>query len=412
MLRIGRQGVGSDLADFRSGAFRLFFTSRTVSMVGDMMRPIVMVAAVLEAGYGVSGAGYALAAEMVPYAMFVLLGGALADRYTPRRMMISADVLRLVTMGTLAASFAFGQPQLWHILALLALTGLGAAAFQPGVASVIPQIAPDVQRGNAVLRVSESAMTVIGPAVAGLLLAFTDAWVVILLDAVTFAVSALCLSRLRLGKSGLSETPLIRGLAEGWREFRSRQWLWGTIVVWMCGGLLSRGPSQTLGASLITSERSASIYGLIMAVFGVGHMVGGLLALRVQPRRPLVTGAVATATFALSPLAVALGLPTPITAFGYFIHGAGATFWLVMWHSTIQTQVPREALSRVHAYDVAGSRAVTPVGQALAGPVGEHMGLQTVLFAAAAFGAMVPAALLSIPGIRQLRRREATSGTT
>lgn len=402
---------GDDFADLRTTPYRLFFTSRTVSTLGDMMRPVVVVAAVVEAGYGATGVGFALAAEMVPYALFVLFGGVLADRYSPRRMMIGADVLRFLTTGLLAAGFAFGTPPLWQILVLLGLNGLGSGLFQPGVASVIPRVSSDVLRGNAILRLSESVMTVLGPAFAGVLLAVTDPWSGMAVDAITFAVSAICLWRLRIQETTTEKVSLRRGLGQGWREFRSREWLWGTIVVWMWSGLLCRGPSQTLGASFIVAERGATTYGIVMAIYGAGNVVGGFAALRRRPPRPLVSGAAAVTTFAMSPLVVLCGLPTPWIALGFFVHGVGATFWLVLWHSTIQTHVPPDALSRVHSFDVAGSRVATPVGRAVAGPASELMGLRPVLAVAVVTAVAVPAALLSIPAVRAIRANSADEET-
>lgn len=399
--------MGIVSAELRNPQYRLFFVARSVSLMGDMMRPVIITAAVLSAGYGATGVGYALAAEMVPFAMFVLFGGALADRFTPKRMMVFADLLRLAAMGMLTALLALGTPPLWQILVLLALSGLGTALFQPGVASVVPRVSNDVQKGNALLGVSESMMGVLGPALAGVLLAVAAPWTALALDAASFAVSGFLLLRLDLSDTPRREGSLLSGLGEGWREFSSRSWLWGTIVIWMVGGLLSRGPNQTLGASLIVTEFGASTFGVIMAIFGLGNVVGALVVLRTKPSRPLFFGSMAVTTFVLSPLVVALGLSAPAIAAGYFIHGIGATFWVVLWHTTVQTQVPPHAVSRVHAYDVAGSLAVVPVGRALAGPVGELVGLRTVLYVAAAAGVAVSAALLSMPAIRTLRRRDA-----
>jgi predicted MFS family arabinose efflux permease len=249
-------------------------------------------------------------------------------------------------------------------------------------------------------------MGVAGPALAGLILAVSSAPTALALDTVSFAVSAFCLWRLRLPDTPQSATTLFSGIGEGWREFKARNWLWGTILIWMVGGLLSRGPQQTLGASVLISDFGASAFGLIMAVFGVGNVVGGLIALRTKPSRPLFAGAMAVMSFTLSSLTVALNLPAFVIAAGYFAHGVGATFWVVMWYTTVQTHVPAHAVSRVHAFDVAGSLAVTPFGRALAGPVGELVGLRTVLFVAAIAGVAVSGALLSVPAVRNLRRRD------
>lgn len=118
--------------------FRLLFAARTVSVFGDqMLVPTTVTVAVLQSGYGITGVGYALAAHTAPLALLVIFGGALADRFTPVRVMVAADIARSILHGALAVAFAVGEPALWQILTVLALSGTGAAAFQPGYVSVI-----------------------------------------------------------------------------------------------------------------------------------------------------------------------------------------------------------------------------------------------------------------------------------
>lgn len=210
--------------------FRLFFIARTAALFGDGMIPVALTAGLLGAGRPHSSVGFALAAWMGPLALFVLFGGVLADRFTPRRMMIIADALRLVGASVLAISFATGNPPLWAVYALSSVAGVGAALFQPGVASTVPRVALDVQRGNAVLRVSEALMTMAGPAFAGLLVGLASAGAVYAANASTFAVSGVCLFLLRLAPTPSDEAPrgtFVAELVDGWREFRARSWLWG-----------------------------------------------------------------------------------------------------------------------------------------------------------------------------------------
>lgn len=95
-------------------------------------------------------------------------------------------------------------------------------------------------------------------------------------------------------------------------------------------------------------------------------------------------------------------------AAGAVVAGAGMSFWGVMWATSIQTQVPRDVLNRIHAYDVAGSLAMTPVGQALAGPAAGVFGTRHVLLAGGVTTVLVAAALLSVPAIRGLIRVDST----
>ncbi|MGO4424647.1 MFS transporter, partial [Streptomyces sp. MCAF7] len=177
--------------------FRLFFTARTTSLLGDAMLPVAITSAVIRAGYGASGVGYALAALIAPFAALIIFGGVLSDRFGARRLMVVSDTGRLCSQAVLALLFLRGTPQLWQILALLALIGAGSAIFQPGVASITPRIAQDVQKANATLRISESVTAVIGPSLAGLLLAISSPATVVALDALTYGVSGVCLLLLR-----------------------------------------------------------------------------------------------------------------------------------------------------------------------------------------------------------------------
>lgn len=107
-----------------------------------------------------------------------------------------------------------------------------------------------------------------------------------------------------------------------------------------------------------------------------------------------------------------LGLDVPAMAAGAAVAGAGMSFWSVMWATTVQTQVPPDVLNRIHAYDVAGSLAMMPVGQALAGPSASALGTANVLMIAGVMSLAVAAILLAVRPIRDLERAdEPTAGS-
>ncbi|MFE7787967.1 MFS transporter [Streptomyces sp. NPDC057460] len=387
--------------------FRLFFIARTAALFGDGMIPVALTAGLLGAGRPHSSVGFALAAWMGPLALFVLFGGVLADRFTPRRMMIIADALRLVGASALAISFATGNPPLWAVYALSSVAGVGAALFQPGVASTVPRVALDVQRGNAVLRVSEALMTMAGPAFAGLLVGLASAGAVYAANASTFAVSGVCLFLLRLAPMPSDEAPrgtFVAELVDGWREFRARSWLWGVIAIWTVYGFTVMGPMLPLTAVEVTEAHGSGAYGVMMAVNGAGSVLGGLLALRLRPRRPLAAGAIALTGVCVNLVVLGLGMPVFALGVGQFVAGAAFAFWLVMWSTTVQTHVPPEALNRLHAYDVAGSLLMLAAGRALAGPVADAVGAPEVLLAGAVINALVVGVLLAARPIRRLER--------
>ncbi|MFJ9521671.1 MFS transporter [Kitasatospora sp. NPDC101801] len=409
-LRVERETAALP-SPWRSGRFRLFFTARSTSLLADGMLMVSLTTAVLGAGYGAGGVGYALAAWMAPIVLLVLFGGVLADRFTPQVMMVGADVVRMVAMLALAALLTGTEVRLWHVMALLALSGAATAMFQPGLASMIPQVAEDIQRANALLRISEAICTLLGPGLAGLLVAYWDVAGSFVVIALAYACSAFGLAPLRkLGTAPeRSEESMSRRLVTGWQEFRSRSWLWGVIAVWAVYGLFVFGPALPLGAALLTEQHGAGGYGWIASADGAGTIVGGLLGMRVRPRRPLIAGACAMFFFSLNPLAPAIGWNFALTAFTGVLAGCGFAFWGVMWATSVQSHIPLAVLSRVSAYDVAGSIMVIPLGRALAGPAADRFGADHVLLFSAAVGILCIGVMLAVPAVRALGRAPAAA---
>ncbi|MGV9886636.1 MFS transporter [Streptomyces sp. NPDC003395] len=410
--------TGSGAARATSGVwsrdFALFFAARAVARLGDTMLPVALAAGLLEHGYGAGAVGLAMAATAAAFAGLVVFGGVIADRFSTRKLMIGADLVRLGTQSLAAALFFADHVVLWEICAIGFANGVAGAVFQPGVASTVPRLATDIQGANGAIRIAESAAQLAGPALAGLLVGFASPGGVFAAHAATYAISALCLLLIRLPAPVPGEGPQRRGarafradLVEGWRGFRARTWLWGVIAVWCLYMIAVWGPSVPLVAAEVVQHHGPRAYGLVNSALGAGTVIGGLLALRLRPRRMLRAGGIALFGFAAFPAAVGAGLGVPAMAAGAAVAGAAMSFWGVMWATTVQTQVPAEVLNRIHAYDVAGSLAMMPVGQALAGPAASALGTSHVLLVSAAMSLVVAAALLAVPAIRGLVRADA-----
>ncbi|MEU7576311.1 MFS transporter [Streptomyces sp. NPDC041068] len=384
-----------------------------------MMAPVALAAGLVLSGYGAGVVGAVLASMTACFAGFIVFGGVIADRVDSRALMIGADVVRVVVQVVMAGLFFTGHIVVWQICLLSAVNGVCGALFQPGLATLIPRIAADVQGANGAIRTVESLMTMAGPAVAGALVGLTEPGGIFLAYAVTYLASAVCLALLRLpaadssvaAKENLARTSFRSDLVQGWQEFRSRTWLWGVIVIWMALMLLSWGPMVPLIATEVVAEHGPRTLGLVNSAMGAGMVAGALVAMRVRPVRPLRAGSFALLLYWLQPASVALGLPVPLIAAGLAAAGAANAFWGVMWTTSVLTQVPTEVRSRVHAYDVAGSVAMLPVGQALAGPASEIFGAREVLGFSAVMSVGVAVALLSVPAIRNLRKVEGRGAT-
>ncbi|MFD0395413.1 MFS transporter [Streptomyces nogalater] len=393
--------------------FALFFTARAVARLGDTMLPVALAAGLLQHGYGAGAVGVAMAATAAAFAGLVVFGGVIADRFSTRRLMIGADLVRLGTQSLAAGLFFAGHVVLWQICAVGIVNGVAGAVFQPGVASTVPRLAADVQGANGAIRIAESAAQLAGPAVAGVLVGLASAGASSprTPPPTRSARCACCCSGCPAPRGARAATgPALRAfradLVDGWREFCSRAWLWGVIAVWCLYMIAVWGPTVPLVATEVVGQHGAGAYGLVNSALGAGTVIGGLLALRLRPRRMLRAGALSLFAFFGFPATVGAGLGVPAMAAGAALAGAGMSFWGVMWATTVQTQVPADVLNRIHAYDVAGSLAMMPVGQALAGPAAGALGTGHVLLTAAAVSLIVAVILLATPAIRDLVRAE------
>jgi hypothetical protein len=136
---------------------------------------------------------------------------------------------------------------------------------------------------------------------------------------------------------------------------------------------------------------------------GVGALLGGVIAMRARPRRPLVAAGVAYSLFVLPLAFLALGAPVVVLAVGALFGGLATMLGNSVWESTLQAHVPAESLGRVSAYDWFGSLALNPIGMAIWGPIAVAVGLHETLWIAVVALVCVSGALLAAPAIRQLR---------
>ncbi|WP_442785569.1 MFS transporter [Actinacidiphila sp. DG2A-62] len=403
-----RNGGLPDPGRLWSANFRLYFTARSVAMLGDTMLPVALSAGLLSYGYSAGDIGLVMAASTACFAGLVVFGGVFADRFNARAMMIGADLVRVCSQSLAAYLFLTHRVRLWEVAVIAVVNGTAAAMFQPGVASTVPRVAADVQGANAVTRTAESTAGLLGPAFAGVLIGLTSPGAVFVVHASTYATSAACLVLLRLAplppRVSRAVSTFRTDLAEGWREFRARTWMWSVIVVWMVYMVCMVGPFTPLAAGQLIPAHGAGAYGLVNSALGGGTAAGALLAMRLRARRPLRAGSFAVFATCLMPLSVGLALPVPAVCGCVFVAGVGSAYWGVNWATSVQTQVPGDILNRIHAYEVAGSVAMVPVGQALAGPAAAAFGASHVLLAGSAVAVTVATTLLCVPAIRDLRR--------
>lgn len=387
--------------------FRLLFAGQATSMLGDGIVPVAVAFTVLELSGSASALGLVLAAGSLPTVLLVLVGGVAADRLSRRWVMQVSDAVRAVTQGTIAFLLLTDAAELWHLVVLIGIWGTGAAFFRPAYVGIVPEVvAPEhLQQANGLLGVSRNFGTILGPALAGVLVATIGPGWAFAVDAATFAVSAICvaaMSRVRSVARDSSQTMLTE-LREGWVEFTSRGWLVAVVVWAALFHFAVLAPFQVLGP--VVSESSlggAGAWGVISAALGAGSVAGGLVVLRLRVTRPLVVACFGLVTFAAPLALLAIPASTALVALGALVAGAGVSVFSVLFMTVMQEQVPLESLSRVSAYDWFGSLALLPIGLALVGIVADATSTSAVLVFGATWMVVSTVAVLCSVDVRRI----------
>ena len=354
--------------------------------------------------------GYVLAARTVPMVLFILVGGIWADRLPRHHVMVVSNVLSGVSQAAVAALLFSGHAQIWQIAVLAAVNGASSAFFFPASTGIIPQTVPEplLQQANAVLRLGRNGSVIVGGAIAGFVVYATSPATGIAVDAATFLVAAALTAAIRLPRSvHMESSNFLADLTLGWREFTGRAWLWAIVIQFGFVNAVQQGSEGVLGPAVSKDHyHGAAGWGLIGAAQAVGLVIGGVLMLRLRPRRMLL---VATLGFLLSaPLLFGLAIPLPLATVLLLgvLAGIGMETFGVLWDTTMQQEIPQDRLSRVYSYDALGSFALIPLGLAVAGPVAEAVGTRATLFAAGLISLTATLAVLLVGDVRELRRRE------
>lgn len=405
-----------NLGVLRESHFRLLFLGQATSFLGDGIVGVALAFAVLDLTGSVADLGLVLAARLAPLVVVLLVGGVFADRLSRRAVMVSADAVRFAGQGLLATLVLSGTAQLWQIILLQAVHGAASAFFLPAVTGLVVQTVARgrLQEANALRTFAQSAGFIAGPPLAGVLVATVGAGSAIALDAATFAVSAACLAVLRVPRGEPSPTnTLLRDLAEGWGAYVSRRWLIGANALAALGNLLVLAPFFVLGPAVARSELGgATAWGLILAAYGVGALVGAAAALRLRPRRPLLVGLGMVVLWAPPLALLARGAPAWVVAAFAVLAGSQITLLNTLWETALQQLIPARFLSRVVAYDWVTAIVFQPLGYVAAGALAENgIGVAGTLWLGAGAAVALCAAVLLLPDIRRLEVTPTSSAT-
>ena len=394
--------------------FRLLLADRLIAPASVGFSLVGVSFAVLKATNSPAALSYVLAAQIAPSLVFALIGGVAADRFPPQRVIVAANLLMALGEGTFGVLVLTGNPPLWAMIGLEAVTGTGVAVFYPASQALLPRLVPSekLQEASAISRLVMNIGQMSGAAAAGLLVAAAGAgWALVLCGIGMLGTVPLLLAirgsrpvpghEARLAEGDAPARSMLTELREGWSEFRSHTWLW--VIVAQFGVVLMAwyGAFSVLGPVVAREHLGGpAAWGAITAADAFGLIAGGLAALWFTPRRPLLFVVLTGGAIAISPLSLAMVLPLPAVCLASFGLGVFVEMMMVQWTVTMARNIPPDKLARVSSYDVLGSVMAMPVGALIAGPLGAAIGASSAQYAAAAV-IVVASALALIP--REIR---------
>ena len=386
--------------------FRLLFTATTVTTIGDRLGGIALAFAVLDLPGGTAtDLGIVLGVRQGVNAAVVLAGGVVADRLPRNLVLTGASVVQGASQAVTALLVLSGHATVAWLVVLAGIYGAGNALVVPAEVGLVPQtVSPArLQQANALQGLSRNVVGVLGPALGGVLVVAGSPGVALGVDALSFFACAVLLARIRVPRREQRGAGFFHELREGWQEFTAHTWLWSTVLLFGVGNLMFTAVG-VLGP-LVSKEDlgGAGAWATILTAGGAGSVLGGVLALRLRPSRPLLVACVAPAPIVLGPLLLAAAAPVWAISTASFLAGAGLSVHLALWFTVFQREIPEQAQSRVSSYDALGSFVFMPLGYAIVGPVAAAIGVDQTLVAAAAIELACQLIILAIPSVWSIR---------
>ena len=396
------------LSPLRERPYRLLWTARTVSSIGDALIPITVVFAILRSGGTAGTVGEVLTCEALGQVLMLPVGGVWSDRLSRRLVLMTTDAIQAVCYGLLAFMIFSHHAAAWQFAAVYTVAGMAWAFFVPASSALVPDLVGGdrLQPANAMLGLSGSVSSVLGPAAAGVLLAVSSPGTAILIDSGSFVVSFALIARVHVPpKAEHSGNRFLADLLGGWRALSARRWYLANLLAYGCSNFALAFVFVLGPVVMQDGHGGATAWSAIMVTGSVGSIIGGLLALRYRPKRPLVTGDLSSVISVLPIVAIAFTLPTPYIALGMAVMFSGFSLFNEVWAATQQQLFPKEILARITSLDWMVSLVAMPVGYAAVAPVAQAVGVRTTLVIAAIL-VTVPLSLVAfLPGVRSVRRR-------
>jgi MFS family permease len=386
--------------------FRLVWFGESVSLLGDGFQLVAVSTLVL----GMTGSGLALGAILlaaaIPRGVFMLLGGVLSDRISPRDLALASNVLRAAVTTVVAGLVLGDRVELWHLALAGVVFGTVDAVFLPAINTLVPRLvhADHLAAANAMMQGTGQLVGTIGPAFAGFVIAIVGVGAAFAIDAASFAVAAVALWLVRSGArpgrppepepwadaADTESTPVVApapelpgihamprqsvvsALLAGTRAMLGDPVMRSIVILSLATNFAFNGPF-VIGLPwlvLIHFGADSLALGLVFAAFGLGSLAGVLVAGSLpRPRR-----------FGTIVLAMILVMGIGLMAFGFassvaalaliaLLTGALNGYVNIVVIAWVQGRTEPEMLGRTMSFLMLGSAVALPLSLAVAGAV-------------------------------------------
>jgi predicted MFS family arabinose efflux permease len=401
----------------RNRNFALLFAARSISYFGTYLAPIAVAFAVLDLTGSATDTGIAFACWTLAQISTLMIGGVVADRLPRRLVMISSDAANVVVRTTMGVLLLAGQARIWEIFVLQALGGAATAFYSPASSGLVPEVVDPqrLQQANAFMGIARYLAFPLGAAAGGAIVATIGSGTALIVDAGTYAASALLLFGMRLpARARAAATPnFLAELREGWQAFTEHTWVW-LLTTWIAFYfLITYAPFFVLGPYIAKhSLGGAGAWGTVVGGEGAGALAGALVGLRLRPNRPWVLVGSIFALTSVQSVLLAVHAPFVLIAVAALVAGFSFSLGTVLFETGVQRAIAPEKLSRVSAYNWMCAMVFLPLGYALAGPLANAVGMSAYLVFGAVWIIVTTVAVFSVPPVRNYRLPAAAIATS
>ncbi len=407
--------------------FLLLWIGQGTSLLGDQFHMIAGAWLVLQLTGDPLALGTVLALESIPRAVFTVIGGAITDRVSPRKVMLISDLIRLFLTALMAAQVLTGTLQVWMIYVYSLAAGIVSGAFAPASMSIAPRLVSpeDLQAGNSIMEGSMQLISFVGPAAAGAMIAAfrneqAGIGLAIAFDAFTFVVSVVTLWMMKAGGEVLPSAQA-GGAAGVWQSIRDGfafmlkdPGLRSMFILIAVANMAFGGP-VIVGVPYLADTRfpgGAQAYGLIISGYAGGNLLGVILCgmlPKISARLMKVFLVVMFAAFSLGTGSLAWIDVTWLAVVTLFVLGILNGYLGVLLITGLQLSTPKELLGRLMSMVILANLGLMPLSQAGSGAL---LRWNVPLVFLLAGGMMLACAIyLAIPSVNSLLVKRFLGGT-